>query len=122
MGMKNYELEIQKALAEVDRLAIEKVKELKEDVLFVRDTFRKYGITMDKCRPKVPLSSLIYPLTVPEEERIHFEKAEERITASVRNCKPPILESAMIANIHMLYWDPVATFENIGETVTPYIK
>jgi len=106
---ENYEFKFQKALAEIDRQAIETVEGLKEDVLFVRDTFRKYGITREDCQPRVPLRSLTYPLVPSDEEVARFNEAEKHIHTAVNDFNKSItLQTAIAANIEMIYWSPDA--------------
>jgi hypothetical protein len=121
--MENYELQLQKILAETDRKAIGIVKQMKDDVLFVRDIFRKYGITRDNCKQRVPLRNLIYPRIPLDEEVSRFEEAEKKIDKAVNDGSGRgLLQSAITANVEMIYWSPNVTFENIDETVTPYMR
>lgn len=118
-----YDMQTAKVLAELDSMAIARVKELKDDVLYVRDTFQKYGVTRENCKPRVPLRDLVHPQSPLEDEVARFNESEARIHAAVNDYSLPIpVQTAIAANVEMLYWDPEVDFSNIDETQTPSLN
>jgi hypothetical protein len=117
-----YKMQYIRALAAFDMLAIEKVKQLKDDVLYVKGIFQRYGITHENCRPRATLRELAHPQSPLEAEVSRFNEAEARIEKAVNDHGLPIpVQSAIAANIEMLYFDPDVTYDNIEKTTSPKI-
>jgi hypothetical protein len=112
-----YDIKLAKIFSEIDKKAIEMCYELREDIMYVRDIFKKYGVNRKNCRPKDTLRQLAYPKMPTAQECKMFEEAEKRIQSVVIDGNLPIqLKNSLAANINMLYFDRSVNFFNLNRT------